>query len=335
MARKLASIQIITDIRPIPGADKIECCTILGWNVVSQKGLHKVGDKAVYFEIDSVLPLEHFPELEKVKGRIKTIKLRGQISQGYLIPLSVAQKVIDDVGIGYHLETMEVGSDLTEYLGVEKYEPPAPVCHEAKGLFPTHLIAKTDETRIQSRLEYLEEFYGCSYEITVKKDGTSSTFVYDDEMIVCSRNMSIKEGNNKYWNIAKKYDLPTFLKDNPRYIIQGEICGPGIQKNRLNLKEDELFVFNIFDRETKRILPYMRMREIANRFGLKCVSLVLFGHMFDFTLDELLTSAEGIYSGTNNEREGIVVRTFDKKFENLYGKYNSFKVISNRFLLKG
>jgi len=86
--RKLAHVEKIVSIQPIDGADRIEVATVLGWQVVVKKDEFKVGDLCIYIEIDSVLPeIEDFEFLRDKKFRIKTQKLRGQISQGLILPL--------------------------------------------------------------------------------------------------------------------------------------------------------------------------------------------------------------------------------------------------------
>lgn len=201
--RKLASIQRIADIQPIPNADKIELLKINGWSVVAQKGLYEVGDFCVYFEIDSVLPLEHFPELEKVNGRIKTIRLRGQLSQGYCVPISRLLEIVD-----IQSKLFE-GLDVSFPLGVEKYEPPITFKDgECKGNFPSHILPKTDEDRIQSNPDYLERMANLPWVATVKYDGSSATFGFDEgEFFACSRNLMKKDGDNVFWNMARKYNI--------------------------------------------------------------------------------------------------------------------------------
>jgi RNA ligase (TIGR02306 family) len=152
--RKLASIQKINDIRPIPGADSIEVARVLGWDVVVKKNEFHVGDEIVYIEIDSFLPIEDEYEFlrktsyknDKFLGegfRLKTIKLRGQVSQGLILPISVVENK------GWH--GLPVGTDVTEILGVREWEMP-----ERAGSGGTMIgdrpgyIPKTDETRIQS-----------------------------------------------------------------------------------------------------------------------------------------------------------------------------------------
>jgi RNA ligase (TIGR02306 family) len=89
--RKLASIQKIVDIRPIDGADKIEVAQVLGWEVVvAKKDEFKVGDLVIYIEIDSIVPdKSEFDFLRDRKFRVRTIKLRKQVSQGLILPLSI------------------------------------------------------------------------------------------------------------------------------------------------------------------------------------------------------------------------------------------------------
>lgn len=337
--RNLVSIQKISDLSPIEGADRIEVATINGWKVVVQKGLYQVGDLTVYCEIDTVLPLNHFPELEKVNGRIKTIKLRGQISQGYCIPMEKFWEILETEDLGFYkdihhgIKKLVDGNDVTDLIGATKYEPPMKFKHgDAAGNFPSHILPKTDEDRIQSNPKYLEKFEGKPWVATVKYDGTSATFGYDeDEFFACSRNLKATDGDNVYWNIARKYNLDQV---DPRYVIQGEICGPGIQKNRLELKEIDFFVFMIYDQVDKRYLSIDERLACCRQLELKHVKTYDEGSFFSYTVDELLKMAEGKYPDSKNEREGLVFELADPEPTEFGGRL-SFKVINNKFLLKG
>ena len=151
MDRKLASIQLIKELTPISGADAILCAKVLGWECVVKKSEFAVGDKCVYFEIDSVLPIaswnDHLRKEADKKLRVKTIRLRGQLSQGLALPLSMLPP-----------DEYEVGMDVTSLIGVEKYEPVVPthLAGVVKGNFPTFLN-KTDELRLQSEPNVLSE----------------------------------------------------------------------------------------------------------------------------------------------------------------------------------
>ena len=163
--RKLATIRKVADVEPIPGADSIECLTVDGWKLVSGKDNFKVGDLCIYFEIDSFLPVREEFEFLRKNGfkstknlgdgfRLKTIRLRGQISQGLSLPL--ADFFSQDKKGWYYISEgenlyIDEGSDVTEYLGVKKYEKPIPanMMGRAKGNFPI-FIHKTDQERLQN-----------------------------------------------------------------------------------------------------------------------------------------------------------------------------------------
>lgn len=345
--RKLASIQRIKEINPIENADAIEVATILGWNVVVKKGEFKPGDFCVYFEIDSLLPDEpRYEFLKKTswnaryeKIRLKTIKLRGQVSQGLALPLNS----FPDRNWTIYNE----GDDLTQELGIEKYEPIIPASLGGDVNSFTWPIAKTDEERVQSAPDaYLQSMRDKPYYITVKLDGTSASFILckndenEIEFHVCSRNYSLKyKEDNTFWQIAEKYDIERKLKDyflstGDMLAIQGEVCGPGIQENKLNLSEHMLFVFNVIDVESKRKIPFESLGIIGNVFGLKTVPVIEQGSHFPYkTVTELLNLARGKYNENidtaikKQDREGVVIRTNDQSV--------SFKVINNDFLLKG
>lgn len=326
----LASIQKVVDIRPIENADKIEKAYVLGWQVVVEKGKHKVGELVVFIAIDSIVPdRPEFAFLAKEKFRIRTIKLRGELSQGIIFPATILP---DKKWRG-------AGDDVSELLGVTHYEKPVPGGFnqgDTKGNFPPW-FPKTDEERIQNVPEVLEELRGKSYVITEKCDGTScSIYFYRGEFGVCSRNMEKKDSEGSvYWQMAKKYDLENKLRNlNRNLAIQGELCGPGIQKNRLGLKEPDLLVFNIYDIDDGKYLSWPMQQQLVASLGLRKVPTVQFGEGFSLTLEQLLEKAKGKYAGTENDREGIVVRAMYGDFSAKMRSRISFKVLNNDFLLK-
>lgn len=342
MERKLASIQRVLAIEPILNADAIELARISGWQRVVKKGEFVVGDLGLYLEIDSVPPdIEAFrflwqrraaegevPEVlvRPANFRVRTMKLRGALSQGVLLSLG-----------GFELGEAREGDDVTQLLGVEKYEPPIPLgMGEFRAQFPAYL-QKTDEMRVQSVPAVLDELHGLPYVATLKCDGTSATFCIDPrdgEFHACGRNFSIREGDSLYWRVARKYDIEAVLRRAPHLAVQGKICGPGIQKNRLGLNDLALFVFNVYDIGQTRYMNHADARQWLMASGLTPVDVVETGDEFSHSRESLLSLAEGKFPGTGNEREGIVVRPNSETFSPTLCGRLSFKAISNRFLLK-
>jgi RNA ligase (TIGR02306 family) len=344
--RKLATIRRIDELNPIEGADKIEVAIIGGWKVVAQKGLYTVGNFAVYFEIDSWIPTELAPflskgkdprEFEGVKGeRLRTIKLRGQLSQGLLMPLS---EIYDHVGGQIFGEICaEEGADLTELLGIKKWEKPmnAQLAGVCKGNFPS-LIPKTDQERCQNLKKEIvaANEAGLKFEITEKLEGSSMTvYQIKGEFGVCSRNMDLKETEgNSFWATARKDGIQEKMMAVDEYwdfAIQGELIGPGIQGNIYNLKECEFRVFDVYNiRAGEYMLPQDR-RRLIEQMGLKHAPVLAHtADMYDTLgitdIPQLLAFAEGKSLLGDTEREGIVFKQVDGGM--------SFKAISNKYLL--
>lgn len=343
--RTLASIQRITAIDPIPDADAIEVASVLGWKVVVKKGEYTVGDLAVYMEIDSIPPDEpqyhflwKFAEQRPNNFRIKTIKKRGQISQGIVFPLS---KIGDTWGMGDDEMFLGVceGDDVTKTLGVIKYEAPLPRGSDnIEGQFFDG-VPKTDEERVQSSTgaKHLASLRGRPYYITEKQDGASMTIAMHEGFAkVASRNYRLADiEGSAYWSAAwREYghwneSMLHFVVDRPWLAMQGELVGPGIQNNRLELKHHECRIFNIYDRNDGRLWSLAEMLDTSEDWGFPLVPVIEVGHLFNYTQEQLLTLAEGKYAGTKNEREGIVIRS-NSGLESV-----SFKAVSNRYLLKG
>ena len=225
------------------------------------------------------------------------------------------------------------------FLGVKKYEIEdrgGVGCGDSIGNFPSD-IPKTDELRIQSVPRMLEELKGKPYYISVKCDGSSCTVFHDGtEVRVCSRNMmKSKEGENRFWKSVSKYNVDK-LSEYPFIVLQGETCGPGIQKNRLKLKEFDFFVFNVYDRKRGVYLDIKEATEIVAALGMKFVPIIEMCPSFDYSLERLLEAAKGKYDGTDNNREGIVIRPqTEMTFRKGSGLLRlSFKAINNDFLLE-
>lgn len=379
MSRKLASVQTVKAIKPIEGADRIEIVQILNWDCVARKGEYRVGDKVIYFEIDSLLP--DIPAFEFLKGsswsqklnkyKISTHKFRNQISQGLVVSINEFPNIIKQIAVALEPslasdidkititkpEELENGTDLTEVFGIEKYEPP--VSNGPLGDIIHHewYVPKTDEERIQVCAEnvlpkYVESEQDDWY-ASIKLDGTSCTVgLFDDAFLIGGRNQWYKDENmytitvKKYGNLQEK--LNKYLKETGKYLVfQGELCGPGIQGNKLGLKEKEWFIFNVFTSKTGTYDSYTKvdvgtMVDICGNFGLRVVPIVATADKFDFKentnidtiVNNLLKYVDNFKyrnyfeeASPNQIAEGLVFRINDMT--------NSFKVISNKFLLKG
>jgi RNA ligase (TIGR02306 family) len=353
--RKMASIRKIDDIRPIEGADAIECAVVGGWNVVVKKGEFAVGDLAVYCEIDSWIPTELAPflskgkeprEYEGVKGeRLRTIKLRGQVSQGLLLPVDHVDGVPfitgwhHEDGIGTMVMVVE-GQDITECLNIQKWEAPisAQLAGQAKGTFPTSLIPKTDQERVQNLVKEIAAAAesGAQFEVTEKLEGSSMTcYVIRGEFGVCSRNLDLKrDENNTFWKVAIEEGIEEKMRrvgaaHRPYggFAIQGELIGPGIQGNIYKLSKPEFRVFDVYDIQEGKYLNPADRRELVDCLGLKHVPVLLVDKdVLINDVQEILTWAEGKSKlNENQEREGIV-------FKEVNGGM-TFKAISNKYLL--
>ena len=326
--RKLASIRKISEISAIENADAIAVASIDGWKVVVKKDEFKINDLVVYFEIDSWVPTTIAPFLSKgnepreyygVKGeKLRTIKLRGQISQGLILPVSILDTIIT---------SFDDGDDLTEILNVQKYEPPvsAQLAGLAKGNFPS-FIPKTDEERVQNLKKSLSTWSttNIEVEITEKLDGSSMTVFWNNgEFGVCSRNVQLKDtAGNSFWEEAHAHDLEQKLTTYGKNIaIQGELFGAGMDKHTF-------YVFRIYDIDTGEYLSPSARHELVSLFNLEHVPVLGYTTLTNHTIESLLTLSEDkSIVNSKVEREGIVLKgVVDTNIH--------FKCISNKFLLK-
>lgn len=335
--RKMATVRRIDALRPIVGADAIECALVGGWTCVVKKNEYQPGDLAIYCEIDSFIPSAVAPFLTRpgqtaktfsgVEGeRLRTVKLRGQLSQGLLLPLSILPE-----------GSVQVDADVSELLGILKYEAPIPasLSGEIKGMFP-FIIPKTDQERIQNlSAEWAEWQTGSlTWEVTEKLDGTSMTvYCIDGEIGVCSRNLDLKRSTeNSLWKAAIQAGLEEKLLGDGRNIaVQGEMIGSGVQGNIYKLRNQEFRVFDVYNIDAgKYLTPVERKSFVATHNLAHCPEIEAAMSLSRFTIAELLLFAEGKSvtgdAAPRAEREGLVFKCHEREL--------SFKAISNRFLLK-
>ena len=345
--RKLASVQTILDISSIENADRLEVATVLGWKAVVQKGLYKVNDKIIFIEIDSFLPIrQEFEFLRKqyyrkfengtVGFRVRTTRLRGQLSQGLVMPMSLLPE-----------GDYEIGQDVTDPLRIFKYEPPVPKCIQglAKGNFPAFIV-KTDETRAQLLQEVLNRNKGLDCYTSEKIDGSSATYYIKDEVYgVCSRNLDLKvdeNPTNAFIIFGKENNIEQKLKAlNKNIAIQGELYGVGINDNPLQLNYCSVAFFNVFDIDKCRYYDFEEFKTLIESLGLKTVPILDTNFKLINSIDELvkLSIAKSVIN-PKVWREGIVIRPL-KEIMDLgmsvsgYGNSGrlSFKVVNPEFLI--
>lgn len=363
--RKLASIQKIESIHPIEGCDQIGLAQVLGWNVIVRYDQFKAGDLCVYFEIDSLLPeTEAFEFMRPKSFRVRTMKMKGVVSQGLCMPLRILPE-----------RAYAVGDDVTDLLGVKKYEPeadaPAPtskqskytpfqqfllrhkltapfgrkLCGQKKDKLPfPDFVSKTDETRVET-IPWVLERKDITFEAHEKIDGQSGTFFYSrdkkcfglfhkDTFGVCSRNYQlVKKDDSSYWSVADRYMLDAVLPlmldeihDGSAWVcLQGECIAPGVQKNKYKVDTPDLYCFNLITEKGGRI-DSLKAAELARHFGLKWVPLVDAAYTMPDTMEELQAFAHGQSQLAPILREGIVFRN--------YAEHLSFKCVDRAFLLK-
>lgn len=369
--RKLAHIEMITALSPIEGADRIEVATVLGWQCVVKKGEFKVGQRIVYVEVDSIMPEK--PEYEFLrdrKFRIKTIKLKGQISQGLVIPLPKE----------WNKHKLEEGDDVTSALGIEKYLTPSERSEEdeqakkianernklkkfmmryswfrrmflskkQKNGFP-FWVSKTDEERIQNMPKVLEQFKDKEVYVTEEVDYQSATFTgkmvpntipvigkflpKKFQFVVCSRNLVNNDKNSLYWKIARKYNIEQILKENPTLTIQGEQGDTKIQGNKYGITEPTMWVFNIIDHEKNYHYNWEEMINFCDKYKLKHVSRV-YGQVN--TLSDLGSTVQELveFSKGKSVLANIPREGIVVRCIEDGKKVFSFKVINPNFLLK-
>ena len=332
---KLAQSVKILDLQSIAGAERIETASVLGYKVVCQKGLYQVGQIAAFINPDTIIKRKPWSEFlfkgeedKKDKVRLKVMRMRGQTSQGLLVPLV-------DVG----QTCSEEGVDFTEALEVQKFEKSIECLNaDAVGYMPSFL-RKTDEDNLRSNVGALAELQGKEVYISTKVDGMSGTFFFNKgEFGVCSRKLQlVKTQGNSFWDIVAKYDLENkmrgLLTDKVNIAVQGECYGENIQGNKLGIKGRDIKVFDVWDIDNQKYLGLDNIKTACLSLELPMVDIIYRGGC-NFTLDDLIKMANEVKYPNGAVGEGIVCRPVNTTYSEVLGRRLSVKVISEKFALK-
>ncbi len=333
--RKLASIQKITKISEIENADSISCATILGWQVVILKDQFKVGDNVIYCEVDSLMPdIPEFESLKKLTNntmRIRTIRMRGQCSQGICFPLELVEN------FGLLPEDMTIGQDVTEVIGITKYEDVLPdeLLSKAKGYIPSE-IPKSDIYRVQTMQDVLDKYQGTMCCASEKMDGESITMYLKDGVFgVCSKVVDFIESEDSvHWQMAKQLDMENkFRMLGFDISMQGEIIGEGIKGNKYKIKGKKVLFYNAFDIKAHKYFNYENLIHLAkDLLQVETVPIVNDQLVLTNDINELVKQSNGRSMLYDTKREGIVITPLEE-INDIIGRI-IIKVISPEFLLK-
>ena len=347
--RQLVTIQKIHSIEPIEGRDRVVQAKVLGYTVIVGKDQFRENELVCFAEVDSVFPDNgQWEELRNFRFRIKQFKVNSKYGpiygQGYVFKFEKFFDIVDWNDTWSYRE----GQEITELLGVTKYEPPIDYSSgDSKGSFPTKYLSQTDEMRLQSKPHLIDELYENPYYVTMKMDGSSATYLIapdEQEFLVCSRSQikrnPVESGKPcVFWKIAEQYKLYDVLQNFPTIAIQGEICGEKIQRNRLGIKGHKLFIFNLINLENRRCLGYYEMVRMINQMkkispNIEMVPVIEVGDFFDYSVSQLIQKSKMFYP-SGKDAEGIVIRPQEYIYSPILCGPLSFKVINPEFLANG
>lgn len=362
----------IEEIRPHDNADRLELAIIKGWQTVVRKGEHSSGEIVVYIPIDSVLDTKLeaflFPPDSKVRlnnSRVRSIKLRGALSQGMVVPL-------DDELLKLYpeLAKKKLGDDVADVLGISKYEPPqrsVPSNMQAKPTRKKHRLFR-EYTDIENFKHHPNLFVGGEQVvITCKLHGSNFRagwlptevnslwkkvlkffgrlpryeYVYGSRRVQLQNQPNTttwyqkhnKVKTNIYQTISEQYQLKQKIPAG--HVVYGEIIGHGIQKNYEyghGPNEWSLYVFDVVGPDGK-YLDHYALESFCNRVGLSMVPILYVGPYSKEILDGYAVGPSVLAPEAQPIREGCVIRPITEQL--CYMGRKLLKRINDEYLLKG
>lgn len=356
MSSLIVEVCKIDGIEKHGNADTLEVIQVKGWNVISKMGQYKVGDLVIFIPPDSIIPQEMIEKYEltymKNGGRIQTVKLRGVISQGLILPCPK----------GYE----KVGLDVSKTLGITKWQPPEP-----NFSFGGNQVSKkkinplfdryTEIENIKNfssvfsendKVVMLEKIHGTNARFGNIPIGTNEmgSFLYrivswfkknilkhEFEFVYGSHNVQKSGSDNPqhfygedvWGKVAKKYDLANRLPNN--LIFYGEIAGEGIQDLTYSLKQHGLFIFDVKDVRTGRYLNWYDVEILCGNLKLNHVPVLYEGNYSEEIRKEY-TVGKSVIDG-KTIREGVVVKPLIEENDRKIGR-KILKSVSEEYLLR-
>lgn len=340
------AIETVEEVTPHPNADRLDLVRIRGYRAVTQRGLHQVGDAVLYIPTDAVLPedvLEAFGFAGKLAGkaknRVKPVRLRGELSEGLVIPVRVVSDFLErTTATGF----LALGADVAERLGITKWEPEIPV-HMAG-----EVIAAPEWFRLFYDVENIKAFpdvlqTGELLLVTEKLHGTNAKFGWhrNEGFFVASRRRDtalVESVSNLYWRVAREYDIEDSMRRMADYagvdalVLCGEIFGKGVQDLHYGNERPAFRVFDVRQPLEGRWMDLIDVRTLMEGagVGLSIVPVVGAGQ---FTLEQLHGLASGESTLADHVQEGVVVRSLRERHHPSLGRV-MLKVINPDYLTR-
>lgn len=338
MATLKVEVVKIDEIKEHPNADALEIAIVKGWQCAVKKDEFKVGDLCVYFPLDSVLPekLSDHIGITKylAKGRVKAAKLRGEPSYGLLWPVNKAEDYIYPPP--FDQRSFSEGMDLTEGLGVTKWEPPVKL-NVQDAETPHPLFDKY--TEIENMRNYPDVIQPCErVYITEKIHGSNCRHAYiDGEFMAGSHNMRFKENDrNRYWHVFSdnmKRMLKYISKQNngAPVIAYGEVFGDKVQDLHYGLTNGKIS-YRCFDIKVGgKYINYDQLVNMTIMFGVDRVPVLYEG---EFKMDEVMKySTSKTLAGGDNIMEGVVITPYVERYDERVGRV-IMKYIFDQYLTR-
>lgn len=336
----LATIEKIVSIEPHPDPEvtRIEIVRVLGYQSVVSKGLHHVGELIGWINPDTLVKRANWNkflwpknDIDGLNGgdiRIKTVRIRGQLSEGLVVSLNNFSNINRFEGV-----------DISDALGVFKYEKTAIFKLQSiqKGNYPSHILPKTDEPRIKNFPLVLSELNDTDIVIRLKYDGSSSLFmINNNEYQVGSRSFLLKEGdNNPWWYVSKKYNIrEKLISLGVNIALNAECIGPQMNGNKLKLMDKEIAIFNAYCIDERRYLNDAELENLCLKTDLPIARKLYSGKNVWYNIEDLQSWTNNVKYDCGEWAEGVVVRTKIEKYSNVLRGRFSFKVLNENFLLK-
>lgn len=351
MSTFAVTMELIESVRPADNSDNLDMVSLESkdYSFITQRGLYETGDAVVYFPVDSLLPMWIVEALglegklahgavptdgsERLRNRVKTIKLRGNLSQGVVCTpdiLMEANKYLD--------KDIFKQDDLTADLGVTKYEPPVVASKHGNLVQMPEMISVYDIEGAQNYPAIVQMLMQVPVYITEKIEGSNWWASLDaaGNFTVGQRNYAIEPtetGIHDWWKVANTYAVEEALRDMwtdlnslsgrqplQRLTLRGEIIGPGIQGNYYKTADHDILLFDIeYNGKAIDATLFINMTE---KYELPTVPTLCWNRSLQSWLEgrTVKEASDGTSELIDRKREGIVIKPMQERHSDVIGR---------------